>query len=325
MGIQNSIQPVIGEWFARAEAAGYDPRHAIERLAYGSFVSAAHRYFYMETPKAASTSIKHLIACLEGVAPETGALPYQRETRLDMLVHQRRHIAVASLVNAPAATQQAVLARAPDWMIFALARNPFSRLVSFFENKIRLGEPGYRHLEAHYGDPARHGSLRGSFGAFVKEVVAERALQRGDSHLMTQSDLIMPRLIPYTHIFRTEAADDAVAALRAHLAKNLPHAPAIARNRSPARDWRGYYDEASAAIVAKAYEEDFALFGYDPHDWQGSGAGPESSAEKEHWRQELIARNAMIDRLYSHLGVPPAGNAAESRLIPKTAGFTKAS
>jgi hypothetical protein len=274
----------------------------------------------METPKAACTSFKHLIAAVEGVPPQKGALPYQRETRPEMLVHQRRYLAVPNLLTADKSSREAILNRAPGWMIFALVRNPFSRLVSFFENKIRLGEPGYRQLEARYGDTIRFGGLRQSFAAFVEEVVAEPDLRRGDYHLLAQTELVMPRFIPYTDIFRLEAAEEAIVAFKAHLSgagDKFQHMPPEL-NRSPARDWRGYYHQHSARIVANAYHEDFSLFGYDPEDWQAAADLPAPSVSEEFWRRELVARNAMIDQLYSHLGAPPALNPAELRLIKKS-------
>jgi hypothetical protein len=201
-----------------------------------------------------------------------------------------------------------------------MVRNPFSRLVSFFENKVRLGEPGYRHLEARYGNPSRFGGLRESFSAFCQEVVAEGVFRRGDYHLQSQTELIMPRFIPYTHIFRLEASDEAVAALHTHLnGSGFPDVE-LARNRGMGRDWRGYYDAHSAGIVARAYAEDFAEFAYDPADWRADGGAPQNSAQDEYWRAELVARNAMIDQLYTHLGVPPATNPAE--LLIKKSGKT---
>ncbi len=316
MGIQNSIHAILSELGLKAGGAGYDPQNAIDRLAYGSFVSPARRYFYMETPKAACTAFKHFIAVVEGVAVRDDALPYQRETRTEMLVHQRRHLAVANLINADTPSRTAVLNGEAGWFIFAVVRNPFSRVVSFFENKIRLGEPGYRHLEARYGDPARHGGVRRAFGVFAEEVVADPSLRRGDYHLQSQAELIMPRLIPYSHIFRLEEADAAMKHFASHLGIPAPAAD-WSYNRSPnfSRDWRCHYDARSAAIVADAYREDFALYDYDVSGWQGTAEADEPSAADEYWRRELVARNAMIDRLYSRLGVPPALNPAELRLI----------
>jgi hypothetical protein len=288
----------------RAQAAGYDPRRVFERLDSGSFVSPQRRYMYVETPKVACTSFKHLIMELEGLTLDADAPPYQRETRPDMLVHHRRHIAMPTLLSADANIRAAILGGANGWMIFALVRNPFSRLVSFFDHKVRLGEPGYGQLEARYGNIARFGGLKQTFAVFAEEVVANAELLRTDVHLVPQADIIMPRLVPYTHIFRLEAIPEALKAIGTHLAE-LGAAPALMPGRSAKRDWRAYYDPHSVQIVAKAYAGDFALFGYDPQDWQPHDEVP-PDVNEEYWRGELVARNAMIERLYDRLSIPPA-------------------
>jgi hypothetical protein len=296
------MQNAANELAPRALTAGYDPHRAIERLANGSFVSIARRYMYLETPKVACTSMKHMILAIEGLALDAGAMPYQRETRPDMLVHHRRHIAMPTLLSVDQANRAAILNGAAGWMIFALVRNPFSRLVSFFDHKVRLGEPGYARLEQRYGNPARFGGLKQAFAAFVEDVVADAAALRGDVHIMPQCDVIMPRLIPYSQIFQLEAVSEMTGALGAHLAAPLTLMP----GRSIQRDWRTYYDPHSAEIVTKAYERDFARFGYDPADWQSRADVPSNAANEEYWRSELVARNAMIDHLYDRLLLPPA-------------------
>ena len=303
MGLQTTAR----ELGPRILAAGYEPMRAIERLGAGSFVSPARRYMYMETPKSACTSIKHLIVGLEGLTLDAGAMPYQRETRPDMLVHQRRHIAMPTLLTVDDVSRAAILDGTDGWMIFALVRNPFSRLVSFFDHKVRLGEPGYSLLEQRYGNVARFGGLKPAFAAFAEEVVADSRLLRSDVHLMPQGELIMPRLISYSHVFRLEAVGEMLTALDHHMAGLGVHATlALRPGRSTKRDWRTYYEPRSAEIVAKAYEWDFARFGYDPADWRPREAAPQHSPDEEYWRAELVAHNAMIERLYDRLSLPPA-------------------
>jgi hypothetical protein len=306
------LEAHIKELRERARAAGYDPNRAMERLDYGSFVSPARRYMYVETPKAACTYLKHVIASIEGVLPDPALPPYQRETRPDLVIHQRRHIAMPTLLDVDAGSRAAILGGNPGWLVFALVRNPYSRLVSFFENKLRLGEPGYRNLEARYGDPDRFGGLVPAFSAFVAEVVTDPRLIRGDSHLLPQTDVIMPRLIPYTRIFHLEKIGEAMAALAAHLAGGggTPRAP---HNRSLGRDWRRYYDAPTAAIVASAYAEDFASFGFDPADWAADTQQPLTQSQDEvYWRGEVAQRNAMIESLYDRLGLASAGTPADA-------------
>jgi Sulfotransferase family len=303
------MQNAASELAPRALTAGYDPHRAIERLANGSFVSPARRYMYVETPKVACTSIKHLILAIEGLALNEDAMPYQRETRTDMLVHHRRHIAMPTLLSADQATRTAILGGADGWMIFAVVRNPFSRLVSFFDHKIRLGEPGYAKLEQRYGNVARFGGLKQTFTAFVEDVVADAAALRRDVHIMPQCDVIMPRLIPYSQIFQLEVVEEMTRALAAHLSAPLTLMP----GRSVRRDWRTYYEPHSVEIVAKAYQRDFARFGYDLADWQPRADVPSNATNEEYWRSELVARNAMIDHLYDRLSLPSAIPYVETR------------
>ena len=128
----------------RAERAGYDSEFALTRLGYGSFVSPANRYMYVESPKTACTAIKRMLVGIEGARFDRNARPYHRETRRDMLIHQRRHVGIPTLMDIPAPARDEILAGSAGWFVFAIARNPFSRLVSVFENKIRVGEPRYR-------------------------------------------------------------------------------------------------------------------------------------------------------------------------------------
>lgn len=286
---------------ARAQAAGYVGDYAVARLSYGSFVSMERRYMFVETPKAACTSWKRLIVALEGAALELARTPYQRETRLDMLIHQRRYVGVPTLLDIAPECREEILGGSSDWHVFALCRNPFSRVVSVFENKVRFGEPGYQHL-ARFGE-MRQSSIQAAFASFVSEIVADPAQREGDAHLQPQSELLLPKLIPYKRVYRIEEMSDALEALRAHLEKRERAAPiSIERlNESSAHPWRSYYDEVTAAMVRDAYAADFESFGYDPTDWRGDSAELVESKRELILRGEIVARNAMIERLYDLL------------------------
>lgn len=295
----------------RATAAGYEAPHSVQRLVYGAFASPRHRYMYVETPKAACSSWKQLIVDVEGAQVNDAPVPYHRETRLDMLIHQRRHVGVPDFFDLAEGEREGILSGAGGWFVFALSRNPYSRLVSMFENKVRTGEPGYRVMEARYGDRA-YASARAAFADFVCNVAADPDRQRMDAHLRLQSEMLMPGLIAYSQVFKVEQAQDSVAAFAAHLRAQGFEGPVVLerRNESRGRSWRDYYDAGTAGLVAQAYAGDFAQFGYDPEDWRGGQPLVETTAERQ-WRAELVARNALIDRLYTHLGLPARPEPAE--------------
>lgn len=288
---------------ARAESFGYNGGCAVARLVYGTFVSTRHRYMYAETPKAACTSWKQMILGVEGARFDETQVPYHRETRRDMLVHQRRYVDIPSLIDVSTEVREEILTGASGWLTFAICRNPFGRLVSVFENKIRLGEPGYRALEARYGG-SEFASPADAFRAFVRDIVTGPATLLSDAHLRPQVDLLLPRLVPY-RLFRLEDISEAVVAFSRHLRSN-GHVGEIAltrRNESLGRSWRDYFDAQTAEIVADTYAEDFKTFGYDIADWRG-GAPIVETEEERRWRAEVVARNAMLDWLYDRLGTP---------------------
>jgi predicted O-methyltransferase YrrM len=285
---------------SRAETSGYDPEFVLSRLRYGSFVSLPHRYMYIETPKAACTSMKQMIAALEGAKIDNRAAPYHRETRRDMLIHQRRYVDIPTLLDIPARDRENIFSGADGWFVFGLARNPFSRIVSAFENKVRTGEPRYRKLETRYGDTGAYANPKAAFAAFIREIIADTKTRDKDAHFSGQIRMLMPRLIPYTAIFKFENIEAVTAALNTHLAqRGFPHAASLpSRNASATTSWRDYYDDATARIVAEAYAEDFAEFSYDPDDWRGGRDTVEETDAYRRWRAELVERNAFIDRMF---------------------------
>jgi predicted O-methyltransferase YrrM len=285
---------------SRAETSGYDPEYVLSRLRYGSFVSLQNRYMYVETPKAACTSMKQMIAVLEGAKIDNRTPPYHRETRRDMLIHQRRYVDIPTLLDIPAQDRENIFSRADGWFVFALARNPFSRIVSAFENKVRTGEPQYRKLEANYGDNGAYADPKAAFAAFIREIIADTKTRDKDAHFTGQTRILMPRLIPYTAIFKFENIDAALAALKTHLSQrgSPDNLSTPSNNTSATTSWRDYYDEATARIVAEAYAEDFAEFSYDPDDWRGGRGTVEETGAYRRWRAELVERNAFIDRMF---------------------------
>jgi len=299
---QNAIDDVM----RRASELGYNPWHAVRRLGYGSFVSFARKYVYVETPKAACTTLKHLITELENVPVDLSTLRRPTETRRDMQIHERALIALPTLLEVEEPILRAAFDGHPEWFVFAVVRNPYSRIVSLFENKVRLGEIGYRRLEARYGDRGAFGDAREAFRAYVAEVVDSPRTAETDGHLWTQEEIVMPRLLAYTRVFRLERLDELYAALSEHL-KAFGGGDLLQERRNaslPHADWRSYYDDLSAASVARVYRDDFEAFGYDPESWRtGDGAAAEAADREDwrRWRAEIVERNAVIDELYEKL------------------------
>jgi len=138
-------------------------------------------------------------------------------------------------------------AQARDWFTFTLVRNPWDRMVSYY-HWLRLQQ---------FEHPAVGLAQRLSFAEFL-------------AHPHTQATI---QATPYGHYLRLSDGQETGSFLRlehlqedaepleAHLGFPI-HPLARANATERARDWRGYYDDASAETVARLCAADIARFHY---------------------------------------------------------------
>ncbi len=293
MTLSYAVRRVLECYPAIGEAA------ATIRLRYSTFVNLDRRYLYFEVPKAGCTTIKSLIHRLEGlppIPPFTGAL---REVRRDMFIHNRSLFALKSLLDYTDAQQEEILT-APDMFRFSVVRNPYSRLVSAWSDKIRQCSPGYESFYKRLagGLPAPDGSTPPlPFETFVADL-SRHDIATANPHWRLQSAHLLAEAVPMSFIGRLENLDDAIT-LFLEKAGFDPNARAGAMN--PGGAAQSHYSEALADQVWTLYEPDFRAFGYDRESWRPKSLPPRHPpgyvAESKHIA-ELIERNIVIGALY---------------------------
>lgn len=131
---------------------------------------------------------------------------------------------------------------------FTLVRNPWDRMVSYYH---WLRGQDFAH-------PAVTLARTLDFSGFLNapETMASIAAHPYGSYLTTAAGTERCDLF-----IRLEQFDEDVRPLEAHLGFRL--APLAPANRSQrARDWRGYYNDPDAGIVAQICAQDIARFGY---------------------------------------------------------------
>jgi hypothetical protein len=285
---------------------GDDEPMVLGRFLHGSFVSSRHRYVYMEIPKAACTTMKYFIVALEQAACQFERVPYLRETKQSMLIHQRQYVGVPTLLDLSGNDLHTVLSGRSGHFIFALVRNPYSRLVSAFESKVRLAEPGMRQVfERRWAAAEAGDDVRRSFAEFVRTDLEGLVSSAQEHHFVPQHRLLVRQIIPYSKIFQVERFKEFEYAFAAHLKScGVQTFPKFRDyNRSFYPDWRHYYDRETAERVFDFFEADFEPYGYDPESWRSDEAPRDlrTSAVEAYWRMEVIERNEMIDFLYGFL------------------------
>jgi sulfotransferase famil protein len=269
----------------------------VQRLRYGSFVSLQHRLLYVETPKAACTALKGLLRTLAGAPPLGPSRAAVRESRRDMLIHVRANVPFPSLVDLDDETQRHVLT-APDFLRFVVVRNPYSRLISAWRNKVMLCEPGfeYVHEKIMGGMPPTDGKTLVTFEQFIAFIEQECDPRTCDPHWRRQVDLLFTSVISYTHVGKVERIAETLDLLRRHLKLEEPISLGHSNTTNTGR--AEITDELAARVFA-IYEADFTEFGYEADSWRAqSGRGEGRPISEDRFNDEVIERNLVIAQLY---------------------------
>lgn len=213
-------------------------------------LSANFRYLYVATPKVGFTKIKKLLYEAEQGRPVKDEFVLHDPVFSPLL----EPIDDIDILNTALAS--------PDWFRFCFVRNPFTRLISCYIQKIvSSGEQRQRLLPVLGLAPD---APTPSFEEFVRLVSDQEDAAR-DIHWASQHYLLRPDLVNYDFVGRMERmAED----LR-HVCGRLSITPfeplEIKMHRvGGVETTAGYYDDALRRLVARTYARDFDVFGYDP-------------------------------------------------------------
>lgn len=212
-------------------------------------ISHGRRYIFVHAPKTGGTS---LALALEGRAMKDdlmlGDTPkaLKRRRRLkDVQAAGRlwKHSTLRDIDGLVTPDQMR------DYFVFTLVRNPWDRMVSYYH---WLRAQGFDHpavqmaKTSEFADFLRAAETQASFRA------SPYAIYVTDAQGKEQADLFI----------RLEHLDEDLAPLEAHLGvslRPLPHENSSARNK----DYREFYTDALAGIVADCCAEDIKRFGYE--------------------------------------------------------------
>lgn len=260
----------------RVRALLLDPR-ARDELRYHSFVFPRHRLLYVETPKAACTSVKTGLLSLTGsTVAELNAQASVPPAFPEAIVHTRGLYPVPSLSEIPAHSPgaatlpdiEAVLG-SPDWLRFCVVRNPFARLFSAWQTQVFLGDDAMLDLlvPLGVGDHIVGADLdvRATFADFVRDLADRPEHFFADMHFRPQARVVRIGVIPYTHVVHLHELGSFLPTLQSHVRRadptaviTLPHV-----HEGLGIPWQLAYDGATLALVADLYADDLAAFGFE--------------------------------------------------------------
>ncbi len=211
-------------------------------------LSRGRKYVFLHIPKTGGTALTHALEAramkddiLVGDTPK--ALARRARIKGDpTTAHLRKHSPLADLGGLLTPAEM------DSCFIFTLVRNPWDRLVSYYH---WLRAQGFDH-------PAVALAKSTDFSGFLNHPNTQAAQSAWPARAYMTDGAGQMRASAF---LRLEHLETDIAPLQAHLGFDLlplPH-----HNVSPrARDWRVYYTDADAALIAGLCAADIAAFGY---------------------------------------------------------------
>jgi hypothetical protein len=199
------------------------------------------RSVYVPIPKAANSSTKLALCPVLGIDPAS-VTEVQKDPRLPM-----PHFSdIASRIG-------------PDWFVFTVVRDPWTRVLSAYRDKVQRKRVQLRALQAmglEAGD---------SFETFLA------ALNRWprrllNDHFIPQSDLLAPvRASTRLLVLRSEDLPDAWAQIEDGLSRQGAPAPAAIGHQNVTGAQKNVPDFTPRAVdlIRRLYADDFAQLGYN--------------------------------------------------------------
>ena len=198
------------------------------------------RSVYVPIPKAANSSTKLALCPVLGIDPQS-----VREVQKDPRLPMRRFSEVAPSIG-------------PDWFVFSVVRNPWTRVLSAYRDKMERKGVQLRALQAMGLEPGD------DFETFLGALLRWPRLLLND-HFIPQSALLAPvtaRCAPL--IVKSEELPEAWGAVRERIAaQGAPLPDPVGRLNVTGDQPMPELSERARRMILRLYAEDFALLGYD--------------------------------------------------------------
>jgi hypothetical protein len=225
-------------------------RYPSPTVDYISNISERYSYYYLANPKVASTGILRSLQSAEVDGDQS---------RLPEFVHDR---SASPLRNFGSTTKSAEeILTSPHFFRFTYVRNPFSRILSAYIEKIETEESERERLLPTLGLPS---GKTPSFFDFLRAVQSQRDDWR-DIHWTTQSRLVQSNNIGYSFIGRFESFSQSFPLLLDRLGIERQHYDMNSKvHHATNANSRllDYVGPMERELIAAIYHADFNNFAY---------------------------------------------------------------
>jgi hypothetical protein len=269
-----------------------------------TYVMPRYKAVYVSVPKAACTSLKWLVADVQGESAEHFARSLSREVSRAMCIHRRSMWQRTPMLPELSDEELAEISPGNGWFVFTVVRHPSARLFSGWQSKFLLREPRWEH---DLGDaswfprvPTSTQDVVEDFARFVLSIEADRdGVVLRDRHFRPQVDLITADRVPYSRVYGTRDIPQLLTDFDAHLrAQGWEGTLQLRRsNETPLAPVAALFTPEVTEAIQRLYGRDFEAFGYSdvlPDGLDPDGTYPDRAfAEIE----RLIERSERIGDL----------------------------
>jgi hypothetical protein len=267
-----------------------------------TFVLPRWKLVYVSVPKAACTTIKWLLADLQGLDPKIFYSSLSSETTRATTVHQRRVIwrGTPRLIDL---SEEELADVSPDngWFFFTMTRHPATRLWSGWQSKFLLREP--RFMDEFSDEPwlprlpESADDVVDDWESFMRTIGKDPdAAVLADIHFRKQAELLNIGHTPYDRVYDTSEFGQMMQDLQAHLAAQGYTGSLATRrsNETPLPPIARAFPDHVVDVIADIYADDYQRLGYADHRPPRVGT--------DDWSKELIAATGIIAERGERIG-----------------------
>jgi hypothetical protein len=239
----------------------------------GALVAPRSKVLYLPTPKAACTTIKTMLATVEGsLRPEMAErLAIMHVSRAQTIHHPDVH-GLRRLAQLSPRERHEVLT-SPEWLRVASIRDPISRAYSAWENRIfmrahrrttRLAELAHDVLTDGRVD------LTASFAHFAEVLGDDADPFMADHHFQPQSLLVRPDLVNYSLLVRVDQPGEIDSFARVVSERSGKQIVASRLNEGLGVKVERVCDVHTANRLMATYAMDYDTFGFARRSWSAT-------------------------------------------------------
>jgi hypothetical protein len=225
------------------------------------------RVMFVQVNKNACTSLKWMVAGIAGEDLSSFGPSLQASVGDEDDIHDRRQWRKTPRLDQLDPEVRAQIHPSNGWFVFAVTRDPRSRLFSAWQSKLLLENPGYTSFQRepwYPRHPVTTASIVEDFAEFVDLMLREPGHRiRGDGHFCDQVELLHEDVVTYTDIYDVRDLGRLQTDLRQHLDRvgwkgelTLPRL-----NDTPLRANPLPVANGVDAQIEKIYAADFERFG----------------------------------------------------------------